>query len=99
MRGERQNLGLAEEAVLAGEGSGGIAILPLGVAYDGLLALGLFSFGNIVHTMEAQVFGNGGPVDFPHSSECFDFNLLEFTRPAQIRRTAPDARSVASGEC
>jgi len=35
------DLGLAEEAVLAGEGSGGIAILPLGVAYDGLLALGL----------------------------------------------------------
>jgi phosphomannomutase len=35
------DLGLAEEAVLAGEGSGGIAVLPLGVAYDGLLALGL----------------------------------------------------------
>jgi phosphomannomutase len=35
------DLGLAEEAVLAGEGSGGVAVLPLGVAYDGLLALGL----------------------------------------------------------
>jgi phosphomannomutase len=41
--GESQivDLGLAEEAVLAGEGSGGVAVLPLGVAYDGLLALGL----------------------------------------------------------
>jgi phosphomannomutase len=35
------DLGLAEGAVLAGEGSGGVAVLPLGVAYDGLLALGL----------------------------------------------------------
>jgi phosphomannomutase len=35
------DLGLAEEAVVAGEGSGGVAVLPLGVAYDGLLALGL----------------------------------------------------------
>ena len=35
------DLGLTEEAVIAGEGSGGIAVLPLGVAYDGLLALGL----------------------------------------------------------
>jgi phosphomannomutase len=41
--GESQivDLGLAEEAVLAGEGSGGVAVLPLSVAYDGLLALGL----------------------------------------------------------
>jgi phosphomannomutase len=41
--GESQivDLGLAEEAVLAGEGSGGVAVLPFGVAYDGLLALGL----------------------------------------------------------
>ena len=41
--GESQivDLGLAEGAVLAGEGSGGAAVLPLGVAYDGLLALGL----------------------------------------------------------
>ena len=35
------DLGLAEGAVLAGEGSGGVAVLPHGVAYDGLLALGL----------------------------------------------------------
>jgi phosphomannomutase len=35
------DLGLAEGAVLAGEGSGGVAVLPLGAAYDGLLALGL----------------------------------------------------------
>ena len=27
--------------MIAGEGSGGVAVLPLGVAYDGLLALGL----------------------------------------------------------
>jgi phosphomannomutase len=41
--GESQivDLGLAEGAVLAGEGSGGVAVLPLGIAYDGLLALGL----------------------------------------------------------
>jgi phosphomannomutase len=41
--GESQiiDLGLAEAAVLAGEGSGGVAVLPLDVAYDGLLALGL----------------------------------------------------------
>ena len=41
--GESQivDLGLAEGAVLAGEGSGGVAVLPLSVAYDGLLALGL----------------------------------------------------------
>jgi phosphomannomutase len=41
--GESQivDLGLAEGAVVAGEGSGGIAVLPFGVAYDGLLALGL----------------------------------------------------------
>jgi phosphomannomutase len=41
--GESQvvDLGLAEGAVLAGEGSGGVAVLPLGVAYDGVLALGL----------------------------------------------------------
>ena len=41
--GESQviDLGLAEDAVLAGEGSGGIAVLPLNVAYDGLLTLGL----------------------------------------------------------
>lgn len=41
--GESQvvDLGLAEGAVIAGEGSGGIAVLPHGVAYDGLLALGL----------------------------------------------------------
>ena len=41
--GESQivDLGLAEGAVLAGEGSGGVAVLPHGVAYDGLLALGL----------------------------------------------------------
>jgi phosphomannomutase len=41
--GESQivDLGLAEGAVLAGEGSGGVAVLPLGMAYDGLLALGL----------------------------------------------------------
>ena len=35
------DLGLAEGAVIAGEGSGGMAVLPLDVAYDGLLALGL----------------------------------------------------------
>jgi phosphomannomutase len=35
------DLGLAEGAVLAGEGSGGVAVKPLDVAYDGLLALGL----------------------------------------------------------
>jgi phosphomannomutase len=41
--GESQivDLGLAEGAVAAGEGSGGVAVLPQGVAYDGLLALGL----------------------------------------------------------
>jgi phosphomannomutase len=41
--GESQivDLGLAEGAVLAGEGSGGVAAMPHGVAYDGLLALGL----------------------------------------------------------
>jgi phosphomannomutase len=41
--GESQvvDLGLAEGAVVAGEGSGGVAVLPLGVAYDGLFALGL----------------------------------------------------------
>ncbi len=41
--GESQvvDLGLTEGAVLAGEGSGGIALLPHSVAYDGLLALGL----------------------------------------------------------
>jgi len=35
------DLGLAEGAVLAGEGSGGVAVLPVVAAYDGLLALGL----------------------------------------------------------
>jgi phosphomannomutase len=41
--GESQivDLGLAEGAVLAGEGSGGVAVLPLDTVYDGLLALGL----------------------------------------------------------
>jgi phosphomannomutase len=41
--GESQivDLGLAEGAVLAGEGSGGVAAMPHSVAYDGLLALGL----------------------------------------------------------
>jgi phosphomannomutase len=39
--GQIVDLGLAEGAVLAGEGSGGIAVLPTSVAYDGLLALGL----------------------------------------------------------
>jgi phosphomannomutase len=41
--GESQivDLGLAEAAVIAGEGSGGVAVLPLNVAYDGLLTLGL----------------------------------------------------------
>jgi phosphomannomutase len=41
--GESQivDLGLAEGAVIAGEGSGGVAVLPLNVAYDGLLTLGL----------------------------------------------------------
>jgi phosphomannomutase len=41
--GESQivDLGLAEGAVAAGEGSGGVAVLPQAVAYDGLLALGL----------------------------------------------------------
>jgi phosphomannomutase len=39
--GQVVDLGLAEGAVLAGEGSGGIAVLPISVAYDGLLAIGL----------------------------------------------------------
>jgi phosphomannomutase len=41
--GESQivDLGLAEGAVIAGEGSGGVAVLPLNMVYDGLLALGL----------------------------------------------------------
>ena len=41
--GESQivDLGVAEGAVIAGEGSGGVAVLPLNVAYDGLLTLGL----------------------------------------------------------
>jgi phosphomannomutase len=41
--GESQivDLGRAEGAVLAGEGSGGVAVLPLDVVYDGLLTLGL----------------------------------------------------------
>lgn len=39
--GQIVDLGLAEAAVLAGEGSGGVAVLPVSVAYDGLLALGL----------------------------------------------------------
>ena len=41
--GESQivDLGLAEGAVLAGEGSGGLAALPFSMVYDGLLALGL----------------------------------------------------------
>jgi len=34
-------LGSAEGAVLAGEGSGGVAVLPGGLAFDGLLTLGL----------------------------------------------------------
>jgi phosphomannomutase len=37
--GQIVDLGLAEGAVLAGEGSGGVAVLPASVAYDGLLAL------------------------------------------------------------
>jgi len=41
--GESQvvDLGLAEGAVLSGEGSGGVAVLPLNMVYDGLLVLGL----------------------------------------------------------
>jgi phosphomannomutase len=39
--GQIVDLGLAEAAVLAGEGSGGVAVLPISVAYDGLLAIGL----------------------------------------------------------
>ena len=39
--GQIVDLGLAEAAVLAGEGSGGIAVLPISVAFDGLLAIGL----------------------------------------------------------
>jgi phosphomannomutase len=39
--GQVVDLGLAEGAVLAGEGSGGVAVLPISVAYDGLLSLGL----------------------------------------------------------
>jgi phosphomannomutase len=39
--GQIVDLGLAEGAVLAGEGSGGVAVLPASVAYDGLLTLGL----------------------------------------------------------
>jgi phosphomannomutase len=41
--GESQivDLGLAEGAVVAGEGSGGVAVLPAAVAYDALLSLGL----------------------------------------------------------
>lgn len=41
--GESQaiDMGLEEGAALAGEGSGGVAVLPHSVAYDGLLALGL----------------------------------------------------------
>jgi phosphomannomutase len=39
--GQIVDLGLAEGAVLAGEGSGGVAVLPLNVAYDGLFAFGL----------------------------------------------------------
>jgi phosphomannomutase len=39
--GQIVDLGLAEGAVLAGEGSGGIAVLPISVAYDGLLAIGV----------------------------------------------------------
>ncbi len=40
--GESQvvDLGLAEGAVVAGEGSGGAAMLPVSMVYDGLLALG-----------------------------------------------------------
>lgn len=33
--------GLNEEAVLAGEGSGGVAVLPVSMTFDGLLVLGL----------------------------------------------------------
>ena len=33
--------GLAEEAVLAGEGNGGVAVLPTSTTFDGLLTLGL----------------------------------------------------------
>lgn len=41
--GESQivDLGLAEGAVIAGEGSGGVAVLPVSMVYDGLLTLGL----------------------------------------------------------
>jgi phosphomannomutase len=41
--GESQivDLGLAEGAAIAGEGSGGVAVLPVNMVYDGLLALGL----------------------------------------------------------
>jgi phosphomannomutase len=39
--GQIVDLGLAQGAVIAGEGSGGVAVLPHGVAYDGMLALGL----------------------------------------------------------
>jgi phosphomannomutase len=39
--GQIIDLGMAEGAVVAGEGSGGVAVLPLDAAYDGLLALGL----------------------------------------------------------
>jgi phosphomannomutase len=38
--GQIVDLGLAEGAALAGEGSGGVAVLPISVAYDGVLALG-----------------------------------------------------------
>jgi phosphomannomutase len=41
--GESQivDLGLAEGAVIAGEGSGGVAVLPVDMVYDGLRVLGL----------------------------------------------------------
>jgi phosphomannomutase len=39
--GQIVDLGLTEGASIAGEGSGGGAVLPHGVAYDGMLALGL----------------------------------------------------------
>jgi phosphomannomutase len=55
--------GLEEGAILAGEGSGGVAALPLSTTFDGLLTLGM-----VLESLAAQQDGLSGLVShLPHS--------------------------------
>jgi phosphomannomutase len=82
--------GLEEEAVLAGEGSGGVGVLPLTMTFDAMLALGL--------VLETMAESGSEPTEFLRGLPRFAIRKGEIPgSPDQVYRVLDEFRAAYAG--